>query len=207
MVILSAQKYSDTRYFLLQSILRTQETVTASFKRCGYLGNFVPLANLSVRVNVSGVLQYQLNNPMPGTWFAKYNSAAPCLFVASANTSLAISGGFVAGNKAIHSDNPSTNTSVGVPTYYVAHASGLPCPGKIQFLEVFQGPNVVFQSMAQTRYHCGYEKFFGVITCNQAGYYLYQVWNAKGKKSRPQLTSQSAILARPTRENLGRSHF
>ncbi len=109
-------------------------------------------------------------------WNAAYSGDIyACQFIALGKTDLTITQGFVSGQNSINSDNVSPFINSGVPTYFVAHPYGLPRPGMITYLEIYENYNLVWASKAQLRYHCAYETYFGIIYCNIASNYFYRV--------------------------------
>ena len=115
---------------------------------------------------------------MKGTWSIAYSASTACLYIAMGTTNVTISAGFVSGQlkNAIHMDTPAKSIIENVPSYFVAHANTLPCPGQIQTLNIYENANLIWATSAKTRYNCGYEKYFGMITCSQLAAYYYKIY-------------------------------
>jgi uncharacterized protein YegL len=125
------------------------------------------------------------NGIAPGRYFATFSASGTtgCFFAvySGPGSQLAILGGFVSGSAAVHNDKPSPVLTEHVPSYFVAHADGLPCPGKIAYLQVFAQFQLIWSSPAQTRYNCAYETYFGLINCDSTQNYHYKMYGIDEK--------------------------
>ncbi len=112
---------------------------------------------------------------MLGMWTAKYSASQACIYNVYATTNLTVSAGFLSGPNAVHLNNVSQQLMENVPSYFVAHANGLPCPGTLKNLQVYENAQLIYSNSLRTRYNCAYEKYLGLVTCSSASVYFYKV--------------------------------
>ena len=130
----------------------------------------------SVFDNSSNSKAFQYTAMVTGIWTVHFSSPQGCVVFVLAQTPLTINEGILYGKNAIIGDNPQRALPENVPSYFVAHANNLACPGAISFLEVYEQTLLVFSKSANMRYNCSYEAFFGLIDCTYQNSYYYKLF-------------------------------